>query len=51
MSKSHSAAPSALGYLYQLRYALYVVLTSKPDGYVLIENIDDIDWDQEMRPE
>jgi hypothetical protein len=43
-SKSFSAAPSALGYLYQLRYALLCLLRQSEDTVCLIEGDDDIDF-------
>jgi hypothetical protein len=36
-----SAAESSLGYLYQIRYALFVLLESK-QGRVFLETLDDV---------
>ncbi len=46
-----SARPSALGYLYQIRYALYVILASENDNLNLhIEALDDINLDIDGTP-
>lgn len=47
---SHSAAASAVGYLYQVKYALLEVLrvaTSRPDRAISLERIEDVGWEQE----
>ena len=40
-----SAAPQALGYLYQIRYALYLILTRREEQELSIESLDDITFD------
>lgn len=43
---SHEAAPQMIGYLYQMRYALYILLTSEDPNYkISIEKFDDIAFD------
>lgn len=44
MTSSFSAGPQALGYLYQVRYALYAILSARQDDIdVAIESLDDVD--------
>jgi len=44
MSTDHSAGPQALGYLYQARHALHLLLReSRPEATVAIERLDDIE--------
>jgi hypothetical protein len=46
MTEQFSAQDSALGYLYQIRYALLFLLEAREDGHefeLAIENLDDID--------
>jgi hypothetical protein len=46
-----SARPSALGYLYQVRYALFAILSIENDETKLhIEALDDIDLETEGTP-
>jgi hypothetical protein len=42
MSTGFSAGSQALGYLYQARYALYLVLTNKEELELAVESLDDI---------
>lgn len=47
---SHSAAPNALGYLYQCRWALYGLIRNgvdRPDCSLSIETYDDIAWESQ----
>lgn len=46
-SPNFSAAPSALGYLYQIRYALVLLLEAKdPNTMVSIEKLDDVAFEE-----
>lgn len=46
-----SAAPSALGYLFQIRYALVLLLRSeKPDSAISIEKFDDVAFEERGEP-
>lgn len=50
---SHSAAASAVGYLYQVKWALLEVLraaSSRPDQAISLERIEDVGWEQEGDP-
>jgi hypothetical protein len=51
MSSQFSAKPSALGYLYQVRYALFLLL-SMPESemQLYIEAMDDIDLHLDAQP-
>lgn len=42
MSTEFSAGSQALGYLYQARYALYLILTSDTEQELAVESLDDI---------
>lgn len=42
MSTDFSAAPQALGYLYQIRYALYLILDRPEETELSIESLDDL---------
>lgn len=42
MSSNFTAAPQALGYIYQLRYALYRLLSETEGAAISIEKLDDI---------
>lgn len=50
MDSSFTAGPQALGYLYQARYALYLILTKGPEFKISIEDIDDIAFEQNGAP-
>ncbi|MEE4577549.1 ABC-three component system protein [Paenibacillus polymyxa] len=45
-----SANAQALGYFYQARYALFLLLKSSPDLHVSIEKLDDIAFEKEGTP-
>ncbi len=48
---SFSAAPSALGYLFQIRYALVLLLESKePESMISIEKFDDVAFEEQGEP-
>ncbi len=43
--------PSALGYLYQIRYALVILLTARnPDTVVSLEKLDDVAFEEAGEP-
>ncbi|MBE9201564.1 MULTISPECIES: ABC-three component system protein [unclassified Nodularia (in: cyanobacteria)] len=42
MSTGFSAGPQALGYMFQARYALYLILTNKEELQSAVESLDDI---------
>lgn len=42
MSTGFSAGSQALGYMFQARYALYLILTSKEELQIAVESLDDI---------
>jgi hypothetical protein len=47
-----SAAPSALGYLFQVRYALVLLLRAdEPETLISIEKLDDVAFEQNGEPE
>lgn len=51
MSTEFSAGSQALGYLFQARYALYLVLTNKEELQLAVESLDDITFfDEENNP-
>ena len=50
MADQFSAKNPALGYLYQIRYALYILLRSREEGKVSIEILDDVSWEQDGKP-
>ncbi|HZP28804.1 MAG TPA: hypothetical protein VFC99_07620, partial [Acidimicrobiia bacterium] len=53
-SQNHGAADSALGYLYQTRWALFELLrrdTDVPDAAISLELHDDVAWDNDGTPE
>jgi hypothetical protein len=50
MTNQFSAKYPALGYLYQIRYALYLLLSAREEGKVAIEILDDVSWEQEGKP-
>lgn len=50
MSKDFAAANSALGYLYQVRYALYLILRESFERNISIENLDDVAFETEGKP-
>jgi hypothetical protein len=46
----HSAAASAVGYIYQVKWALYEVLQKsrdRPDHAISLEKLDDVAWEAE----
>ncbi|ANS76487.1 hypothetical protein AWM70_19480 [Paenibacillus yonginensis] len=45
-----SANAQALGYFYQARYALYMLLKSNPDLHISIEKLDDIAFEKDGTP-
>lgn len=52
-SKSHAAAPSATGYLYQCRYALYAALRAMdetPNLDISLERFDDVAFERDGDP-
>jgi len=49
MSRDFSARESAIGYLYQSRYALYLLL-KRIDGDIAIEKLDDITFEEGFSP-
>ena len=51
LNSEFSAGPSALGYLYQVRYALVILLTTQnPDTVVSIEKLDDVAFEETGEP-
>lgn len=50
MIDQFSAKNPALGYLYQIRYALYLLLKTREEGNIAIELLDDVTWEQEGKP-
>lgn len=46
-----SAAPQALGYLYQTRYALYLILHTREELELSIESLDDIVFEEKGDPQ
>lgn len=49
-SSSHGAAPSAIGYLYQAKWALLEVLRAaydRPDQSISVEKFEDVAWDRQ----
>ncbi|MCB0213442.1 MAG: hypothetical protein KDJ52_29130 [Anaerolineae bacterium] len=46
-----SAGPQALGYLYQIRYALYLILNSPEELELSIESLDDIVFEENGSPQ
>jgi hypothetical protein len=50
MASSFSAAPSALGYLFQVRLALLLLLDADPDGEMSIELVDDVAFERDGEP-
>ncbi|MFE6153618.1 ABC-three component system protein [Streptomyces sp. NPDC057889] len=52
-SRSHDASASALGYLYQAKWALLELLRGsfeRPDGAISLELHDDVAWEEGHRP-
>ena len=50
----HSAAESAVGYIYQVKWALYELLSksrSRPDNAISLERLDDVAWESEGTPQ
>ena len=46
-----SAAPSALGYLFQIRYALVLLLRAdEPENVISIEKLDDVAFEEDGEP-
>ncbi|MGJ3250520.1 MAG: ABC-three component system protein [Elainellaceae cyanobacterium] len=50
MSSGFSAGPQALGYLYQIRYALYLVLENREELQLSIESLDDVTFHDQGTP-
>ncbi len=50
MSSNFTAAPQALGYIYQLRYALYKLLLEAEEAELSIEKIDDVAIEKDGDP-
>ncbi|OLN21609.1 hypothetical protein BTO30_14095 [Domibacillus antri] len=50
MSTEFSANAQALGYLYQVRYALLMLLKSNPDSLISIERFDDVAFEKDGSP-
>ncbi|NEQ46931.1 MAG: hypothetical protein F6K00_26665 [Leptolyngbya sp. SIOISBB] len=50
MSSGFSAGPQALGYLYQIRYALYLILENREELQLSIESLDDVTFDDQGTP-
>jgi hypothetical protein len=50
MYAQFSAAPQALGYLYQVRYALYLILESREEAELSLESLDDIVFEKDGTP-
>jgi hypothetical protein len=49
MSTEFSAGSQALGYLFQARYALYLILTNKEELELAVESLDDITFFEEEK--
>jgi hypothetical protein len=45
--QDHTAGPQTLGYFYQARYALYLILNAQPEAELSIEKVDDVAFEQE----
>jgi hypothetical protein len=50
MSSKHSAIPQTLGYLYQVRLALYLLLQERKEDKISIENLDDVSFEYNGNP-
>lgn len=50
MSSEFTAAPQALGYIYQIRYALFQLLSEQEDAEITIEKLEDISLDVNGNP-
>lgn len=50
MSPDFSAGPQALGYLYQARYALYLILDSIEETELSLEQFDDVSFQEDGNP-
>ncbi|WED55003.1 MULTISPECIES: ABC-three component system protein [Exiguobacterium] len=50
MSTQFSAHAQALGYFYQVRYALFLLLKASDDSCIYIEKLDDISFDNDGTP-
>jgi hypothetical protein len=46
-----SAVPSALGYLYQVRYALLLLIDAEADAEITLEKLDDVAFERTGTPE
>jgi hypothetical protein len=46
-----SAVPSALGYLYQVRYALLLLIDADADAEITLEKLDDVGFERQGTPE
>jgi len=51
MSTQFSAAPQALGYLYQARHALHLLLTEEEETALSIERFDDVAFEKDGTPQ
>ncbi len=50
MASPFSAAPSALGYLFQVRLALLLLLDADYDGEISVEVLDDLAFEKNGQP-
>ncbi|WP_094603568.1 hypothetical protein SPSIL_033700 [Sporomusa silvacetica DSM 10669] len=50
MTTEFSATASALGYYYQIRYALFALLSGEMDGEISLETMDDITFERDGSP-
>ena len=50
MPSNFSAGPSALGYLYQARYAMFLLLLAEEEAALSIERFDDVAFEQSGTP-
>lgn len=50
MYTQFSAAPQALGYLYQVRYALHLILDSREEAELSMESLDDVVFEKDGTP-
>ena len=51
MTADFSARGSALGYLYQVRYSLWLLLNGREDQAVIVESLDDIVFETDGNPD
>lgn len=50
MSSEFTAAPQTLGYIYQIRYALFLLLSEQEDADIAIEKLEDISLEASGNP-